>query len=184
MKRRGTLDGLLKPRSVAVIGASSRKGSIGGEIFGNLISHGFQGPVYPVHPSDLSIQSVRAYPRIADVPGPVDLAILVVPAPSVAGVVDECLEAGVKGLVVISAGFKETGAEGARLEAGIVERVRESGARLIGPNCLGILSTDPTVRLDGTFAPTFPPKGAWPSPARAAPWGWPSSTTPGISISG
>ncbi len=160
MKRRGTLDGLLKPRSVAVIGASSRKGSIGGEIFGNLISHGFQGPVYPVHPSDLSIQSVRAYPRIADVPGPVDLAILVVPAPSVAGVVDECLEAGVKGLVVISAGFKETGAEGARLEAGIVERVRESGARLIGPNCLGILSTDPTVRLDGTFAPTFPPEGS------------------------
>ena len=153
------LSALLRPRSVAVIGASGRRGTIGAEIFHNLVAAGFTGPVYPVHPTALSIQSVRAWPDIRSIPDPVDLAVLVVPQREVLAVVDACLEHGVKGLLVITAGFKEVGPEGAALELEIARRVRAAGARMVGPNCLGIVTTDPDTRLDATFAPTFPPEG-------------------------
>src|SRR5882672_1720577 len=124
------LDPLLRPRSVAVIGASRRRESIGGAILNNLIEQGFQGPVYPVNPRATHVQSIPAYPSVADVPGPVDLGIIVIPA-----------EHGVKAIVVISAGFKETGAEGLEREKELLLVVRRHGMRLVGPNCLGILNT-------------------------------------------
>lgn len=156
---RPDLSALLRPRSVAVVGASGRRGTIGAEILHNLLRNGFRGPVYPVNPTAIAVQSVRAWPDVRAIPDPVDLAVVVVPQPQVLGVVDACLEKGVRGLLVITAGFKETGPEGAELEREIARRVRVAGARMVGPNCLGIVTTDADTRLDATFAPTFPPAG-------------------------
>jgi acetyl coenzyme A synthetase (ADP forming)-like protein len=155
-----TLEALFRPRSVAVIGASRDPATIGGAIFHNLLSHGFDGPVYPVNPKSPVVQSVAAYPSIEAIPGEVDLAIVVVPAALVLATVEACGRKGVKGVVVISAGFKETGGPGAALEQRLLEVVRANGMRLIGPNCLGVLNTERGVRLDATFAPTYPPPGA------------------------
>jgi acetyl coenzyme A synthetase (ADP forming)-like protein len=147
------------PRSVAVIGASRRRGSIGGEIFHNLISYGFEGPVYPVNPTAAVIQSVPAYKSVEDIPGPVDLGVIVVPANQVLATAESCGRKGVKALVVISAGFSETGTRGQEDQAHLVQICRASGMRLIGPNCMGIINTDPAVHLDATFAPGLPPAG-------------------------
>ena len=154
-----TLRTFLWPRSVAVIGASRSRGSIGGEVFHNLVSAGFPGPVYPVNPKAEVVQSVAAYPSIADTPGPVDLAVIVVPAEAVVEVARECGAAGVRGLVVISAGFSETGEEGAARQRELLGVCREFGIPLIGPNCMGIINTAPEVRLNATFAPAPPPSG-------------------------
>ena len=105
------------------------------------------------------MQSVRAWPDIRQVPGPVDLAVIALPRDKVLPVAEACIEHGVKGIVVITAGFKEIGGEGAALEAALVEKIRAAGVRLVGPNCLGVVSTDPDTLLDATFAPTFPPAG-------------------------
>lgn len=153
------LDALFRPRSVAVVGASRRRGTIGGEIFHNLLSHGFTGPVYPVNPSSQVVQSVRAYPTVSDCPGPVDLAVIVVPKDKVLAAVEDCGQKGVKGLVVITAGFAEVGAAGRALQAELLARVRGYGMRLVGPNCLGLVNTDPAWSLDATFAPVWPPAG-------------------------
>jgi len=147
------------PRSVAVIGASRRRGSIGGEIFHNLVGYGFEGPVYPVNPTAAVIQSVPAYPSVEDIPGPVDLAVIVVPAEHVLAAAESCGRKGVKALVVISAGFSETGKRGQDDQAHLVQICRAAGMRLIGPNCMGIINTDPAVHLDATFAPGLPPAG-------------------------
>jgi acetyl coenzyme A synthetase (ADP forming)-like protein len=147
------------PSSVAVVGASRRRGTIGGEIFHNLIDVGFNGPVYPVNPKAEVVQSISAYPSVADTPGPVDLAIIVVPAPGVVEAARECAAKGVRSLVVISAGFGETGEEGVRRQRELVAVCRESGMRLIGPNCMGIMNTSPSVRLNASFAPIYPPAG-------------------------
>lgn len=153
------LSALLRPRSVAVIGASSRPGTIGAEITRNLVVNGFQGPVYPVHPKLRAVQSIRAWRDVREIPDPVDLAILVVPQEQVVEVARACAEKGVRGMVVITAGFKETGPAGAQAERELLEICRQAGIALVGPNCLGVVSTDPGTRLDGTFAPTFPPEG-------------------------
>ena len=153
------LDAILRPRSVAVIGASRERGTIGAELFHNLIAHGFAGVVYPVNPRAPVVQSVRAYPDLAHLPGPVDLALIAVPAAQVLEAVRACAAHGVQGVVVISAGFKEVGDEGAARERELVEVVRAHGMRLVGPNCLGVVNTEPAVRLDATFAPVFPPPG-------------------------
>jgi acetyl coenzyme A synthetase (ADP forming)-like protein len=153
------LDALFRPRSVAVIGASRRRGTIGGEIFHNLISRAFPGAVYPVNPAARVVQSVRAYPSVRDIPDEVDLAVVAVPRDHVLATVRECLEKGVRGLVVVSAGFAETGAEGRALQEEIVRQVRAAGARMVGPNCLGLMNVDPEVELNATFAPTWPPAG-------------------------
>jgi acetyl coenzyme A synthetase (ADP forming)-like protein len=149
----------LAPRSVAVVGASRRRGTVAGELFHNLLRVGFNGPVYPVNPNTPVVQSVLAYPSLAEVPGPVDLAVLVVPAPAVVRAARECAAKGVRALVVISAGFAETGPEGAERQAQLLRACRDAGMRLIGPNCLGILNTDPDVRLDATFGPAVPLPG-------------------------
>jgi acetyl coenzyme A synthetase (ADP forming)-like protein len=147
------------PRAVAVIGASRKRGTIGGEIFHNLIGFGFNGPVYPVNPTTEVVQSVPAYKSVEAISGPVDLAIIVVPAEKVIEAAAACGRKGVKALVVISMGFSETGAEGQRQQAELVRVCRAAGMRLIGPNCMGIANTAAEVRLDATFAPGMPPAG-------------------------
>src|SRR5689334_4601741 len=142
-----------EPRAVAVIGASRQRGTIGAEIFHNLLSYGFNGQVYPVNPTATSIENVQAYPSIESISGPVDLAVIVVPATKVIDVADECGRKGVKALVVISAGFSETGEAGKLQQPELLSVCSNAGMRLIGPNCMGIANTDPAVLLDATFAP-------------------------------
>jgi len=136
-----------------VIGASRSRESLGGAILHNLLEAGFQGPVYPVNPNSSHVQSVPAYPDIESIPGSVDLAVIVIPAAHVLEAVEACGRKGVRALIVISAGFKEIGPEGAEREQELVAAVRRHGMRLVGPNCLGLLNTDPTVSLNATFAP-------------------------------
>jgi acetyl coenzyme A synthetase (ADP forming)-like protein len=153
------LEAVFRPRAVAVIGASRTPGSIGAAIFHNLIARGFEGPVYPVNPRADVVGSVKAYATIDDVPGPVDLAMIVVPAPHALEVLEACGKKGVKAAVVISAGFKESGAEGRAREHALVECARRHRMRLVGPNCLGVINAEPGVSLDATFAPAWPPHG-------------------------
>lgn len=150
-----SLDAIFRPKSVAIIGASSHKGAIGREIFDKMLNYDFSGPVYPVNPKADYIHSVKAYASISQIPGPVDLAIVVVRKELVLGVVQECAQHGVKGLVVITAGFKETGEQGARLERQIAEIVKSNNMRMVGPNCMGVINTEADVHLDATFAPTY-----------------------------
>ncbi|MCB9554570.1 MAG: acetate--CoA ligase family protein [Deltaproteobacteria bacterium] len=154
-----SIDAVLRPRSIAVIGASRARKTVGGELFFNLLHHGFTGPVYPVNPKADVVQSVHAYRTVADVPQAFDLAICAVPAPFVLEAVAECAKRGAKAVVVLSAGFRETGEAGAALERELAQLGRRSGMRIVGPNCLGVLNTDPEVRLNGTFAEAFPGAG-------------------------
>lgn len=154
-----SLKAFFAPAAVAVIGASDRRGKIGSEVLHNLREHGFTGRLAAVHPRLDQIDDVPAYPRVTAVPHPVDLAVVCVPAASVRSVVDDCVAHGVKALVVITAGFSETGPEGAALEAEITGVLRRAGARVVGPNCMGLLNTDPSVRLNATFSPVYPPAG-------------------------
>ena len=153
------LDPILRPRSIAVIGASRSPNTIGHEILANIIGYGFTGAVFPVNPKATTVHSVKAYPTIGAVPDPVDLAVIVVPRDAVCGVAEECGASGVRGLIVISAGFREVGGEGAAIEQRLVEIVRRHKMRMIGPNCMGVLNGDPAVSLNATFAPTMPPFG-------------------------
>ncbi len=152
--------GFLRPRSVAVIGASTQRGTIGGELFHNCISGGFPGPVYPVNPNHPVVQSVVSYASISDCPGPVDLAIICVPAPAVLDVAEACASKGVRSLLVISAGFGESGEQGRALQRQLVETCRRHGMRLVGPNCMGIANTAPTVSLNAQFAALQPSPGS------------------------
>src|SRR6266508_1361757 len=150
---------VLAPRSVAVIGASRRRGTVGGELFHNLRAAGFTGPVYPVNSGATVVQSVSAYPSIRKVPGPVDLAVLAVPAAAVVPVARACAAKGVGALVVLPAGFAESGPEGVERQRDLLAVCRQAGMRLVGPNCLGVINTNPAVRLDATFGPTLPARG-------------------------
>ncbi|MDO8473675.1 MAG: acetate--CoA ligase family protein [Dehalococcoidia bacterium] len=154
-----SLKGLLSPRSVAVIGASRDEGSIGNKLFRNVLLHGFTGVVYPVNPNAPVVASVKAYPTVLDIPGEVDLAVVVVPGQFVNGVVEQCAKKGVKGVVVISAGFRETGPEGAGREKELLSIARRNGIRIIGPNCMGVINTHSSVSMNATFSPVFPPSG-------------------------
>jgi acetyl coenzyme A synthetase (ADP forming)-like protein len=147
------LRAILYPRSVAVIGASRRRGTVGGEVFHNLLASEFAGPVYPVNSSAEVVQCVPAYPSVEAVPGPVDLAIIAVPAAQVLSVAEACGRKGVRALVVLSAGFAEAGEEGRLRQAELLRICRASGMRLIGPNCIGVVNTDPAVRLNAIFGP-------------------------------
>ena len=153
------LDSLLKPQSIAVVGASRRAGSIGREILHQLIEFEYHGMLFPVNPKADFVHSMKAYPSVSSIPDQVDLAIIVVPREAVLAVVDDCGKKGVKGLVVITAGFSETGDEGRRVEAELSERIRRYGMRMIGPNCMGLINTAPAVHMDSTFAPTLPMTG-------------------------
>jgi acyl-CoA synthetase (NDP forming)/GNAT superfamily N-acetyltransferase len=150
---------VLRPRSVAVVGASRRPESFGGAAFGHLLANGFRGELYPVNPNADYIGSRRASPTVADIPGRVELAIVAVPAETVPDVARACAAAGVEALVVITAGFAEAGAEGAARLAELLDVCRASGMRLVGPNCMGVVNTDPDVSLTATFARADVPAG-------------------------
>jgi acetyltransferase len=149
-QRRPVLDTMLAPKTVALIGATEKPGSVGRTLMENLLHDAFQGEVFAVNPKRDVILNVPSYPRIGKVPGPVDLAIICTPAATVPGVITECIEAGIKGAVIISAGFKEVGAKGVELEQQILERARSAKMRIIGPNCLGVMI--PGIGLNATFA--------------------------------
>jgi len=154
-----SLDAIFRPRSIAVVGASRDRKTIGAEIFHNLLRCGFQGKVFPVNPKADAVQSVKCWPSVSAVPDPVDLAIVVVPAPHVPAVVADCAAKGVRGLVVISAGFKEMGGDGVARERALLESVRAAGMRMIGPNCMGVINTEAAFRMDATFARSLPIDG-------------------------
>lgn len=156
---RHELDYIFRPNSVAVIGASTQKGTIGRETLHNILSAEFNGKVFPVNPKAGVIHSIKSYSTVLDVPDAVDLAIVIVPKVGVKDVVRQCGEKGVKGLVVISAGFSEAGHEGRVAEMEIVDICHEFGMRMIGPNCFGVVNTDPEVNLNATFGKTFPKVG-------------------------
>ena len=147
---RHPLDFVFGPRSVAVIGATDRQGSVGRTVVENLRREGSRHAVYPVNPQRTEVLGLRCYPAVGSIPGGVDLAVVVTPAATVPGLVRECVAAGVRGAVIISAGFKEIGPEGARLEAEILKEARRGSLQVIGPNCLGIMN--PPIGLNATFA--------------------------------
>lgn len=149
---------LLAPRSVAVIGASSDPAKLGHAVLVNLL-RSFAGPVYPVNPDAVAVQGVRAYATVTDIPDAVDLAVVAVPAASVDEVVRACRAKGVHGLVVLTAGFAEAGEDGASAQRRLVRLARGAGMRVLGPNCLGLVNTDPEVRLNATLAPVVPLAG-------------------------
>lgn len=153
------LDSIMRPRAIAVIGASTRAHTIGSDIMKRLQEYGFTGEIYPVNPKGGVIEGLQAYTSILDVPGKVDLAIIVVNAKFVLSTIDQCHQKGVGGLCVISAGFKETGPQGAELEKALLEKVRGYGMRCVGPNCLGVVNTHPSIRMDGCFAESLPQRG-------------------------
>jgi len=157
--RPATLKTIFEPSSIAVVGASRRPDTIGYVILDSLLRYGYSGAVYPVNPRANVVHSMRAYPSIGGVPEPVDLAVIVVPKELVLDVAVECGEAGVRSLVVISAGFREVGGEGAVREQELLAEVRKYGMRMVGPNCMGVLNTDPAISMNATFAPTMPATG-------------------------
>ena len=154
-----SMKSFFEPKAVAVVGANRERGKIGSEILHNLAAGGFSGRLFAVHPSASSVDGVPAFPTVTAIPGEIDLAVVCVPCASVSATVDDCIAKGVKALVVISAGFAETGTCGRALEGEILSKVRTAGIRMIGPNCMGIINTDPAVRLNATFSPTAPPDG-------------------------
>jgi acetyl coenzyme A synthetase (ADP forming)-like protein len=150
---------LLAPSSVAVIGASRQRGAIGAELFHNLVANGFRGPLYPINPAATTIDDRPAFASVLDVPGEVEMAVITVPAAAVLGAARQCATKGVRALVVISAGFAESGPEGVELQRQLIEICRQAGMRLVGPNCMGVINTAPEVSLDATFAPDRPIPG-------------------------
>ncbi|MBL8751928.1 MAG: acetate--CoA ligase family protein [Planctomycetes bacterium] len=154
------LDGIFRPRSIAVVGASRRPGTIGRQVVANLIAGGFQGPVYPVNPKAEVVLSVPAFPSVKAIPGPVDLAVLVVPPDAVLVAAEQCGRKGVKGLVVITAGFREIGGVGIEREDRLRAIAAKYGMRVIGPNCMGIINTDPAFAANASFSATPPPVGS------------------------
>jgi len=156
------LDAIFYPRSIAVVGASTKPGSVGNDVVKNLVlreTHKFDGEVYPVNIKAKEILGIPAVKSISDIPGEVDLAVIVVPAKFAEAAIDEALAKGVKGFVVISAGFKETGSEGAAVEKKIAAKIQAAGAALIGPNCLGFINTDPKSLINASFASKMPCEG-------------------------
>ena len=153
------LDKIMKPKSIAVVGASTKEKTIGSEIMQRLRDYKFTGNIYPVNPKGGMIEGFQAYTSVAEIPGEVDLAIIVVNSKFVLDTIDQCHAKGIKGLCIITAGFKETGAEGAEAERQLLAKVREYGMRCVGPNCLGVLNTDPAISMDATFAEALPERG-------------------------
>ncbi|MBA0125702.1 GNAT family N-acetyltransferase [Haloechinothrix sp. YIM 98757] len=154
-----SVQNILHPRSVALIGASSDRSKIGYAVLSNLLGADFSGTVYPVNPEHNSVRGVLTYPSVVDIPDDVDLAVVAVPADKVDDVLDGALEKGVKTLVIVSSGFAEAGPHGMHAELCVVGEARAHGMRVVGPNALGVLNTHPDVRLNATLAPRLPPRG-------------------------
>ena len=154
-----SMHGLLHPASIAVIGASRRPASIGHRFLANILGGGYAGPVYAVNNEALEVLGLPAYARVGEIPGPVDLAVVAVPADNVLDVVDECSAKGVRYLLVASAGFAESGPEGTERQEQLRRRARENGLRVVGPNSFGLINTDPEVQLNASLAPRMPCAG-------------------------
>ena len=150
---------IFAPQSIAVVGVSRRRGQLGTEIFHNLRTTGFTGAVYAVNPNAPEIEGTKSYPSLTAIDGPVDLALIAVPAANVESVIDDCVAKGVGAVVVITAGFGETGEEGRATERRLLEKVRAAGIRMVGPNCMGVINTDPAVNMHATFSGIYPPAG-------------------------
>ncbi len=153
------LDAIFSPQSVAVIGASSMPGKVGHDIFANILKGNYIGTLYPVNPGVRSVSSVRAYPSVKDIPDPVDLSIIILSPQHAMKAVEESIEKGVKGIVIVSAGFREVGKEGREMEDRVLSMCREAGIRLIGPNCLGVINPLESVRLNASFSARMPKPG-------------------------
>jgi acetyltransferase len=154
-----SIESIINPRSIAVVGATNRPGSVGLAVFRNILSAGFQGVLYPVNLKAKSIQSVKAYPKLMDIPDEVDLAVIIVPAEIVSTILEEAGQKKVKGAIVITAGFKEVGGHGVELENRLKEVVGKYGIRLVGPNCLGVINNNEKVRMNASFATKMPKAG-------------------------
>ncbi len=153
------IESIMSPRSIAVVGATNRPGSVGHAVFRNILNAGFEGVLYPVNLKAKSVQSVKAYPALMDIPDEVDLAVIIVPAETVCSVMGEAGKKGVKGAIVISAGFREIGGRGVELENCLKEAVRKYDIRLVGPNCLGVINNNQKVRMNASFATKMPKAG-------------------------
>jgi acetate---CoA ligase (ADP-forming) len=157
--RSPVLDEFFRPSSIAVIGASNRVGTVGATLFRNVLQAGFRGVAYPVNPRWESVSGVRCYPSVKKLPEPAELAVVIVPAAQVPDVVDELGQAGTRGVIVVSSGFRELGEQGAVLEDDLVRRAARHRMAIVGPNCFGLLNTDPEVSLNATFSESLPPMG-------------------------
>jgi len=155
-RKKNRLDALFRPQSVAVIGASRREGSIGREILRAIVEGGFSGKVFPVNPNTDVVHSIKCYGSVGAIPDAVDMAVVVVPKQAVPRAIEQCAKKGVGAVVIITAGFKETGAEGAKREAQILQIARRHGMRLVGPNCMGVQNAEDAFRLNASFSRTFP----------------------------
>ena len=154
------LDSIFAPASIAVIGASQTPGKVGHDIFANILKGGYKGTLFPVNPSANSIQCVKAYPSVDLIPDPIDLAFLIISPQGALKAVEESIRKGVKGIVIVSAGFREVGKEGADIEARITRMCREAGIRLVGPNCLGVINPAETVSMNASFSARMPAVGS------------------------
>ncbi|MCK4620223.1 MAG: CoA-binding protein, partial [Desulfobacterales bacterium] len=153
------LDAIFSPQSVAVVGASTTPGKVGHDIFANILKGGYRGILYPVNPNAKSVLSVRAYPNILDIPDDVDLAIIILPPRVALKAIKEAIKKGVKGVVIVSAGFREVGGEGLEIENQIVAICKKAGVRVVGPNCLGVINPLSSVSLNASFSRRMPKSG-------------------------
>lgn len=153
------LNAIFSPESVAIVGASNTPGKVGHDIFANILRGGYTGTLYPVNPKARSILSVKAYPTISNIPDPVDLAIIILPPEASLAAVEESVGKGIKGIVIVSAGFREVGGEGLEIENQIVSICKNAGIRLVGPNCLGVINPIPSVSLNASFSARMPVPG-------------------------
>ena len=153
------LDAIFAPESIAVIGASTQKGKVGHDIFANILFGGFKGTLYPVNPKAKSIESVKCYTDVSQIPDPIDLGMIILPPEQSLKAVEGCIEKGVKGIVIVSAGFKEVGGEGLEIENKIAKLCKDAGVRLVGPNCLGVINPSPAVSLNASFSSRMPKAG-------------------------
>ncbi|MEK6616604.1 MAG: acetate--CoA ligase family protein [Bacteroidota bacterium] len=154
------LDSLFKPKSIAIIGASSKELSIGNVILKNLVHYGYTGKIYPINPKEPEVRCVKAYPTIFDVPGEIDLAHVIIPSKFVPQIIEDCGKKGIKSVIINSAGFSEMGEEGMALQKAFLAKAKEYGVRIFGPNCQGIINSDPDLRAYCDFTFTFPEPGA------------------------
>jgi acetyl coenzyme A synthetase (ADP forming)-like protein len=153
------LDAIFSPESVAIVGASNTPGKVGHDIFANILKGGYTGTLYPVNPKARSILSVKAYPTLSDIPDPVDLAIIILPPEASLAAVEESVRKGIKGIVIVSAGFREVGGEGLEIENRIVSICKNAGIRLVGPNCLGVINPVPSISMNASFSARMPAPG-------------------------
>ena len=153
------LDAIFAPETIAVIGASTQKGKVGHDIFANILFGGFTGTLYPVNPKAKSVLSVKCYTSIANIPDPIDLGMIILPPKAALNAVKDCIAKGVKGIVIVSAGFKEVGGEGAQIEREIKTLCANAKVRLVGPNCLGVINPSPKVSLNASFSARMPTAG-------------------------